>query len=269
MSTSRTASTRRAARRRTAVIAVGVASALALTACSAPAAQEEGGGGIEWEMTTQTAAPSGDIDSFSWASYAEPYTLDYAYAFDYADNQVLANVCESLLRLNPDFTLTPGLAESFEHPDPLTWVYNIRPGVTFHDGTPLTAADAVASMSRIIDPAVGASWYSVYQNVVSIEQTGDMQVTVKTGIPDSQFNLGMGGSAGVIESAATLAAAGTDYGNSSGGSTAPARSAWTSGSRVRASPSSATTTTGTRTSPPSRPRSRLSSSTTPPPASTP
>ncbi|AMB59071.1 ABC transporter substrate-binding protein [Microterricola viridarii] len=215
MSTSRTASTRRSARRRTAFIAVGVASALALSACSAPASQEQGGT-VDWELTTQTAAPSGDIDSYSWASYAEPYTLDYAYAFDYADNQVLANVCESLLRLNPDYTLSPGLAESFERPDPLTWVYNIRSGVTFHDGTPLTAADVVASMNRIIDPAVGSAWYSVYQNVVSIEQTGDMQVTVKTGIPDSQFNLGMGGSAGVIESAATLAAAGTDYGNSSG-----------------------------------------------------
>ena len=107
-----------------------------------------------------------DIDSFSWVSYAEPYSLDYAYAFDYADNQVLANVCESLLRLNPDYSLTPGLAESFAHPTPTTWVYSIRDGVTFHDGTPLTADDVVVSMSRHLDPAVGSSWYSVYQNVV-------------------------------------------------------------------------------------------------------
>ena len=35
--------------------------------------------------------------------------------------------------------------------------------------------------------------------------------------PDSQFNLAMGGSAGVVESAATLADAGADYGNSTGG----------------------------------------------------
>ena len=158
---------------------------------------------LDWELTTATAAPSGDIDSYSWVSYAEPYSLDYAYAFDYSDNQVLANVCESLLRLNPDYTLSPGLAESFEHPTPETWVYEIRDGVTFHDGTPLTAADVVASMNRHLDPAVGSSWYSVYQNVVSIEQTGDRQVTVTEAIPDSQFNLAMGGSAGVIESAAT------------------------------------------------------------------
>ncbi|MDR2322402.1 MAG: ABC transporter substrate-binding protein, partial [Microbacterium sp.] len=157
------------------------------------------------------------LDSYSFALYAEPATLDYAYAFDYPDNQVLANVCESLLRLNPDYSLSPGLAKSFSNPDPLTWVYELRDGVTFHDGTPLTAADAVASMQRIMDPSVGSAWFSVYQNVDSITQTGPMEVTVKTKIPDSQFNLGMGGSAGVIESAATLAAKGKDYGNSTGG----------------------------------------------------
>lgn len=207
-------------RRGISLVAGAAVAALALTACSAADGGGSGGASaapIKWDLTASTPAPSGDIDTITWASYAEPYTLDYAYAFDYADNSVLANVCESLLRLNPDYTLSPGLAESFENPTPTTWVYKIREGVKFHDGTPLTAADVVASMSRIIDPEVGASWYSVYQNVASIEQTGDMEVTVTTTIPDSQFNQGLGGSAGVIESAATLEALGADYGNSTGG----------------------------------------------------
>ena len=214
------------------------------TGCTAPAPQPDAD--VDYELTDQTAAPSGDIDSFTWVSYAEPYSLDYAYAFDYADNQVLANVCESLLRLNPDYSLTPGLAESFAHPTPTTWVYTIRDGVTFHDGTPLTADDVVASMSRHLDPAVGSSWYSVYQNVTSIEQTGDREVTVTRHPPDSQFNLAMGGSAGVIESAATLAAAGADYGNSTGGvnCTGPFSLDRVEGGGV-ASRSPATTTTGT------------------------
>lgn len=216
---SRTIVRPRAIVRTGAVLITGIATVAALAACS-PAGSTGGGGdgaSIDWSITEKTAAPRGDIDSFTFASYAEPYSLDYAYAFDYADNQVLANVCESLLRLNPDFSLTPALAESFEHPTPETWVYNIRQGVTFHDGTPLTAADVVASMSRHLDPAVGSSWFSVYQNVVDIAQTGDSQVTVTMSGPDSQFNLSMGGSAGVVESAATLAEKGADYGNSTGG----------------------------------------------------
>lgn len=204
--------------RRGAAVLVGVLAVAALTACG-PAAT--GGAGseepIDWKLTETTAAPSGDIDSFTFATYAEPYSLDYAYAFDYADNSILANTCESLLRLNPDYSLSAGLAESFDHPTPDTWVYTIREGVTFHDGTPLTAADAMASMNRHLDPAVGSFWYSVYQNVKTIEQTGDREVTVTMTGPDSQFNLGMGGSAGVIESAATLAEKGDEYGNSTGG----------------------------------------------------
>lgn len=223
---------RRIALGTTALLAVGL-----LAACGPAASEGQGGAdtALDWELTTTTAAPSGDIDGFSFASYAEPYSLDYAYAFDYADNQVLANVCESLLRLNPDFSLTPSLAESFEHPTPTTWVYSIRDGVTFHDGTALTAADVVASLSRHLDPAVGSSWYSVYQNVAAIEQTGDREVTVTMNTPDSQFNLAMGGSAGVIESAATLEAKGADYGNSTGGvnCTGPfALAEWKSGESI-------------------------------------
>ena len=218
-----------------AMVAGSAIAALALVSCASSGGSGSTAAPTEWELTTETPAPSGDIDTVTWASYSEPYSLDYAYAFDYADNQVLANVCESLLRLNPDFTLSPGLAESFENPTPTTWVYQIRQGVTFHDGSPMTAADVVASMSRHIDPVIGSSWFSVYQNVETIEQTGEHEVTVTTRIPDSQFNLGMGGSAGVVESAATLAEAGAEYGNSTTGvnCTGPfAFDSWQSGESI-------------------------------------
>ena len=223
------------ARRGAALIAGVAVAALALTSC---ASSDNTGGeknDVKWKLTEQTAAPSGDIDQITWASYAEPYSLDYAYAFDYADNQILANVCESLLRLNSDYSLTPSLAESFSNPTPTTWVYTLRKGVKFHDGTEMTADDAVASMSRILDPEVGSAWYSVYQNVKSIKKTGDYEVTVTTKIPDSQFNLGMGGSAGVIESAATLKKLGKNYGNSTGGvnCTGPLKfDSWKSGEKI-------------------------------------
>jgi peptide/nickel transport system substrate-binding protein len=196
-------------------VAGGLAAALALAGCAG-----SGDGAkpadASYKLTANTPAPSGDIDSVKWAVYAEPSSLDYAYAFDYPDNQVLANVCESLLRLNPDWTLSPGLATSFSHPTPTTWVYEIRQGVTFHDGTPLTPADVVASMKRHLDPEVGSSWADVYKYVTDIAQTGPNEVTVTESQPDSQFNLAMGSSPGTIESAAYLAKAGKDYGNSTG-----------------------------------------------------
>ena len=87
-----------------------------------------------YQISATTPEPTGDIDSFTWSLYAEPLSLAYPYAFDYPPNQVLSNVCESLLRWNADLSISPGLASAVDNPDPTTWVYTIRDGVTFHDG---------------------------------------------------------------------------------------------------------------------------------------
>ena len=200
-----------------------------------------------YTVSASTPKPSKDIDSFTWSLYAEPSSLAFPYAFDYPPNTVLANVCESLLRLNPDLSVSPGLASAVENPDPTTWVYTIREGVTFHDGTPLTADDVVASLSMHLDPKVGSFWVAAYRNVKSIEKTGDMQVTVTLSKPDSMWNQNMAATPGTIESAAFLAKSGADYGNPSTGVNCTGRSSSGSGPPGRASPSSATTTTGTPT----------------------
>ncbi|MGA7204042.1 MAG: ABC transporter substrate-binding protein [Specibacter sp.] len=170
-----------------------------------------------FELTANSAKPSGSIDSFTWAIYAEPASLDYTHAFDYPDNQVLANVCESLMRWNSDLTVSPGLAEKFANPTPTTWVYQIRPNVKFHDGTTLSANDVVASLERHLNPEVGSYWSAVYENVTSIKATGPMEVTVTTKKPDALFNNYMAASPGTIESAATLKKDGANYGNPSTG----------------------------------------------------
>ncbi|GAA1884434.1 glutathione ABC transporter substrate-binding protein GsiB [Paeniglutamicibacter psychrophenolicus] len=199
-------------------VALAAGAVLALASCSAsPGATGDGAPAPAYEITANTAAPVGELDKLTFSTYAEPFSLDYAYAFDYADNQVLANVCESLVRLNDDMSISPGLAEKYENRTPNTWVYTIRQGVKFHDGTTLTADDVVASMNRHLDPAVGSFWYSVYQNVEKIEKTGPNEVTVTSKVPDALFNESMSGAAGVIDSAAMFKKAGADYGNAKGG----------------------------------------------------
>ncbi|MFF1345549.1 ABC transporter substrate-binding protein [Streptomyces sp. NPDC058322] len=195
------------------------ASAVLITgACSGTAnPDKDADAGTSYKLTGQTPAAAGDIDSFTWSIYAEPSSLDYAYAYDYPPNQILANVCESLLRWNPDLTTSPNLASSFTNPTPTTWVYKIRPGVRFHDGTVLTAKDVVASLRRHMDPAVGSAWENTFRNVKSIDMTGPLEVTVELTKPDAVFNQEMATSSGTIESAATLARAGKDYGSPKGG----------------------------------------------------
>ncbi|MFI7690119.1 ABC transporter substrate-binding protein [Nonomuraea sp. NPDC049655] len=197
---------------RTARLAAAALAVLAATACGGGAAAPKAAGSGTFTVTTDLPPAKGPVDAVTWALYAEPQSLDYAYAFDYPPNTVLANVCEQLMRITPGFRVEPGLASKAESPDPGRWVYTIRQGVRFHDGSPLTADDVVASMRRHMDPAVGSYWVSSYQNVKSVEKTGPMEVTVHLKKPDHLFNEQMGTSAGTIESAAFLAAQGAGYG---------------------------------------------------------
>lgn len=68
-----------------------------------------------------------------------------------ASNWILhGNVFEGLIRF-ADGEAAPSLATSWVQEDDLTWVFTLRPGVTFHDGRPLTVADVVASVRRALD----------------------------------------------------------------------------------------------------------------------
>ncbi|GIG61603.1 ABC transporter substrate-binding protein [Longispora fulva] len=215
---------------RTRLLAGVVAAALATAACTSPPA-----GHTSYKLSAVTPEAKGEIASFSWSLYAEPPTLDYAYAFDYAQNMIVSNVCESLMRWTPALTVEPGLASAAANPDPLTWVYTIRPGVKFHDGGTMTATDVAYSLNRHLDPDVGSFWSSEFTNVASITETGPLQVTVKLKQADSQFPLAMANSAGTVAHATTVKAQGKDYGTGSGlGCTGPfTLGPWTKGQSIQ------------------------------------
>lgn len=113
--------------------------------------------------------------------------VEPALGYDFTANPVICNITEGLMALNKDSALYPLLAESFENPDAQTFIYNIRPGVTFHDGSPLTAADAIASIGRVREPAIASPMAWMFDQVDTIEQTGDAQITIKLKVPSATF----------------------------------------------------------------------------------
>lgn len=94
---------------------------------------------------------------------------------------------ESLLSVAPSGKLTPGLATSWRQPDARTYVYTLRRGVTFSDGTPFTADDVVASIEAIRDPENGSALGYAYAGVTSVKSTGDHEVTIRLKAPDAMF----------------------------------------------------------------------------------
>jgi peptide/nickel transport system substrate-binding protein len=83
-----------------------------------------------------------------WGNNGEVSTMDPHGAFSTADASLLGNIYESLVRRDQNLNFQPALATSWQTIAPDHWRFNIRKGVRFHDGTPLTGRDIVASLKR-------------------------------------------------------------------------------------------------------------------------
>jgi peptide/nickel transport system substrate-binding protein len=97
---------------------------------------------------------------------APPTAVDPVTGFDTTAIALFQQVNEYLLWLEPDLTLSPQLATSWEaHAGGARWVVTVRDGVTFSDGTPLDAATVVSSFRRILDPATGSGALAAFNGI--------------------------------------------------------------------------------------------------------
>ncbi len=138
--------------------------------------------------------------------------LDPAFAYDGPTISVMLQITEGLLKLNTDGTISPMLAKDWEAVDPTTYVYNIRDDVCFSDGTPMTMEDVLFSLNRYRDENVASYLMWMYENVESIEQTGDWQLTVKLYEPDATWQYVFSTAAGHIVKKEACEKAGDDFG---------------------------------------------------------
>lgn len=83
------------------------------------------------------------------ATTAEASSLDPHFHEHDPSITVHRQVFEFLVGQGPRMELRPELALSWRARDPLTWEFRLRPNVTWHDGSPFTAADVLASFRRI------------------------------------------------------------------------------------------------------------------------
>ena len=92
-----------------------------------------------------------------WA--AEPSHYDVHQSQSASALWAAGPLSDTILRRDPvdgNRTLIPDLAERWQHSDDLlTWIFHFRSGVKFHDGSDFTAADAVATLEKIVAPGEG------------------------------------------------------------------------------------------------------------------
>ena len=132
--------------------------------------------------------------------------------FSNAGINVALAIYDPLLRRNADGEPTPYLAESLEPNAELTeWTLTLRPGVSFHDGTPLDAR----ALKTIFDDyltAPGSNLASTIDDVTSLDVVDELTVVYRLAAPNAAFNHVLAGAVGWPFSPTAARAAGADAG---------------------------------------------------------
>ena len=108
----------------------------ALASIGLPGLARAGGDALDYDAAT---------DTLTWALPATIRSLDFVHSYDSGTTAVVGLGLEGLLVYDDRGALKPRLARAWSHPDPLTYVYRLRKGVKWWDGTPFTADDVVFS----------------------------------------------------------------------------------------------------------------------------
>ncbi|NEE04297.1 ABC transporter substrate-binding protein [Phytoactinopolyspora halotolerans] len=140
-------------------------------------------------LVTVFAASCGGSDTsgesaeqvFRYSPGLFPVSLDtHQYPAEEGVQTAVQQVLEPLVALD-DGEPVPVLAESWDNPDESTWVFTLRDGVEFSDGTPLTAEDVKASAERLIE--MEGPLAPLWEPVEAIEATDDATVIFHTSEP--------------------------------------------------------------------------------------
>ncbi len=116
-----------------------------------------------------------------------PTTLDPRVGIDAQSENLDSLIFDGLVGRDAQMRIVPDLAESWETPDPVTYIFHLRRGVKFHDGRLLTSADVKFTFESVISGATKTPKRGTYELVRSIETPNDATVIFHLSRPYSSF----------------------------------------------------------------------------------
>ena len=159
------------------------------------------GSGLVAEVReARSAAPPSGTVRYAFAS--EPPTLDPHDSGSIWTFRAVMMFCDTLAWQDAKGNIGPGLATSWTvAPDGKMWTFKLRPGVTFHDGTPLDAAAVKFNLDRVVEKkSAGFGQIGGYESSEVIDVA---TVRVRTRQPFAPFLAGLAhGFVGMLSPAA-------------------------------------------------------------------
>lgn len=185
----------------------------------------------------QAATPA---DALLIGQVAEPQSLDPQVATAANDSRILVNLYDGLVRNGADkLDIEPALAIHWQiSPDGLEYRFQLRRGVTFHDGTPFNAAAVKYTFERMLDdkhPEHDTGPFPLsffFSSIKTIDVVDDYTVVFHLKQPFAPLLSNFATPAGLIVSPTAVAKYGKDFGRHPVGTGAFHFSEWQSNQRV-------------------------------------
>jgi len=116
---------------------------------------------------------------------SSPTNLDPRVGIDGQSENIDNLIFDDLLTKGDDLNVAPGLAERWEIPDALTYIFHLHRGVKFHDGRPLTARDVKWTFDSLVEGRIRSTKAANYRFVERIDAPDDATVIFHLKEPDS------------------------------------------------------------------------------------
>ncbi len=127
-------------------------------------------------LLTTSCAKQPDPNTLVMIIESSPTNLDPRVGIDAQSERIGELIFDSLVRRDEHFQLKPWLADSWEIPDPLTYIFHLHKGVHFHNGQPLTSRDVKWTLDSLLTGKIRSSKAATYNKIDRIDAPDEYTV---------------------------------------------------------------------------------------------
>jgi peptide/nickel transport system substrate-binding protein len=131
--------------------------------------------------------PSSPPGAVTFLIESMPASLDPRIGTDVQSERLDSLLFSGLVERDAQMNIRGDLAETWETPDPLTYIFRLRRGVYFHDGRPLTSADVKFTFDSILSSAISTPKRSSFRMVRQIDAPDPQTVIFRLTEPYASF----------------------------------------------------------------------------------
>jgi peptide/nickel transport system substrate-binding protein len=154
---------------------------------------------LAFTLSLLSCSAKSDPETLVMLIESSPTNLDPRIGIDAQSERIDNLIFDDLLSRGDNLDVAPGLAERWEIPDPLTYIFHLHHPVAFHDGRPLTSRDVKWTFDSLLSAKIRSVKTSAYRFVDHIDTPDDFTVVFHMKEPDAALLWNISdGAAGIV-----------------------------------------------------------------------